>query len=279
MTIFDRSRLARRGPAPPPSSAPPADGKPRVLVVEDERAIAEGLRFNLELEGFRVTVAGDGPSALAGYADRGRGGRGEDAGPFDAVILDLMLPGMSGYDICRAIRDVDKSVPVLMLTARTLTNDKIDGFDAGADQYLTKPFALPELLARVRSMVARPRVRAAQPAPRPEPVRTFGDVTADFDAFRLTVRRGGRERSHDLTTQEAGLLRLFAENPGRVLPRQEILDSVWPPDADVTPRTIDNFVLRLRRMVEPDPAAPVHLISVRGTGYRFEPGGAAEAAA
>ena len=241
---------------------------PRLLVVEDERAIAEGLRFNFESEGYAVTVAADGPTALAAF------GAARDAGKaFDALILDLMLPGMSGYEICREVRQADAAVPVLMLTARTLTEDKVTGFEAGADQYLTKPFVLPELLARVRAMLARPRLQAAPAAsPAIEPVTAFGDVRVDFDAFRLTANRGEKPRTHDLTTQEAALLRLFAENPGRVLPRQEILRKVWPPDADVTPRTIDNFVLRLRRMVEPDPADPRHIVSVRGTGYRFEPG-------
>ena len=243
---------------------------PRLLVVEDERAIAEGLRFNFESEGYAVTVAADGPTALAAF------GAAREAGKaFDALILDLMLPGMSGYEICREVRKADAAVPVLMLTARTLTEDKVTGFEAGADQYLTKPFVLPELLARVRAMLARPRAAAAAPeSPRVEPVTAFGDVRIDFAAFRLTVDRGEKPRTHDLTTQEAALLRLFAENPGRVLPRQEILRRVWPPDADVTPRTIDNFVLRLRRMVEPDPGEPRHIVSVRGTGYRFEPGGA-----
>ena len=270
MTPFDRP------PAPRPSPAGPGGVPARVLVVEDERAIAEGVRFNLELDGHRVTVAGDGPTALAHYRPKPgeRAGRAPASAPFDAVILDLMLPGMSGYDICRAIREVDRDVPVLMLTARTLTGDKVEGFQAGADQYLTKPFALPELLARVRGMLARPRTTAAAGKPARDPVAAFGDVSVDFDAFRLTVTRGGTAVTHDLTTQEMGLLRLFAENPGRVLSRQEILDSVWPPDADVTPRTIDNFVMRLRKKVEPDPSDPVHLVGVRGTGYRFEPGGA-----
>ncbi len=272
-----------RGPlsfTPPPRGAfGPGDRVPRLLVIEDERAIAEGLRFNFEADGYAVTVAGDGPTGLAAFeaakaTNPSNGARGAAGGPFDGIILDLMLPGMSGYEICRTIRRTDPAVPILMLTARTLTEDKIGGFEAGADQYVTKPFILPELLARVRRMLARPH--AAPPAEEPpsrEPVRAFGDVTVDFDAFRLTVARGGKPRTHDLTTQEAALLRLFAENPGRVLPRPEILRRVWPPDADVGPRTIDNFVLRLRKMVERDPANPAHLVSVRGTGYRFEPVG------
>ena len=249
------------------------DRPARLLVVEDERAIAEGLRFNFEAEGFAVTVAADGPTGLAAF----EAAKKEPGGAYGAVILDLMLPGMSGYEICRTIRRTDAAVPILMLTARTLTEDVVTGFESGADQYVTKPFVLPELLARVRAMLARPRPAAGPEEPRPEPVAAFGDVRVDFDAFRLTVTRGGKPRTHDLTTQEAALLRLFAENPGRVLPRPEILRSVWPPDADVGPRTIDNFVLRLRRMVEPDPGDPRHIVSVRGTGYRFEPGAAGDA--
>ena len=239
-------------------------GGARVLVVEDERVIADGIRFNLEREGYAVTVAHDGPAALAGYESDDR--------PFDAIVLDLMLPGMSGYDVCRAVRERDRDVPVLMLTARGLTEDKVAGFESGADQYLTKPFDLTELLARVRAMLARSaaaRDRPREPAPPPEVLR-FDGVTVDFASFRLTTDRGGRTRTHDLTTQEAALLRLFAQCEGRVLSRTEILEEVWPPDADVTPRTIDNFVLRLRRMIEPNPSDPVHLLSVRGTGYRFE---------
>jgi len=261
---------------PPPRGALPGGGRtPRLLVVEDERAIAEGLRFNFEADGYAVTLAADGPSGLAAFESAKAGGS-RGGGGFDGIILDLMLPGMSGYEICRRIRQVDPAVPVLMLTARTLTEDKIGGFEAGADQYMTKPFVLPELLARVRRMLARPLpVAPTEEPPAREPVRRFGEVEVDFDAFRLTVTRNEKSRTHDLTTQEAALLRLFAENPDRVLPRQEILRRVWPPDADVTPRTIDNFVLRLRRMVEPDPGNPKHLVSVRGTGYRFEPDGPA----
>ena len=244
----------------------PAPDPPRVLIVEDERVIADGIRFNLERAGYAVTVAYDGAAAV-GEFERG-------ARPFDAIVLDLMLPGMSGYDVCRAVRDRDPDVPVLMLTARGLTEDKVAGFESGADQYLTKPFDLTELLARVRALVGRAGRRrgAARPAEPPPEVLRFDGVTVDFASFRLTARRGGRTRTHDLTTQEAALLRLFAENEGRVLSRAEILETVWPPDADVTPRTIDNFVLRLRRMIEPNPSEPVHLLSVRGTGYRFERG-------
>ncbi len=235
---------------------------PRLLVVEDEESLARGLKFNFEQEGYEVSVAPDGPTAVAAYA-------AEDH-PFDLVVLDLMLPGMSGYDVCKVIREKDPHVPVLILTARTLTEDKIQAFDAGTDQYVTKPFSLAEVLARVRNLLARRPASAAAKSGKPgtPAIYRFDDVTVDFGQFAVTVDRGAATR-HELTTLEAQLLRYFVENEGRVLSRQDILDDVWPSDADVTTRTIDNFVLRLRRIIEPDPANPRYLLSVRGTGYRF----------
>lgn len=232
---------------------------PRILVVEDEESLARGLKFNFEQEGYEVVVAGDGPTAVERFET--------EAHPFDVVVLDLMLPGMSGYDVCKAIRKKDGRVPVLILTARTLTEDKINAFDAGTDQYVTKPFALAEILARVRNLLARRPASEAKAAAAPG-VYKFDGVTIDFSRFLVQVDRGQPVR-HELTTLEAQLLRYFVENEGTVLSRQDILDDVWPSDADVTQRTIDNFVLRLRRMLEPDPARPRHLLSVRGTGYRF----------
>lgn len=238
----------------------------RILVVEDEESIARGLKFNFEQEGYEVTVAGDGPTALQHFET--------EAAPFDLVVLDLMLPGMSGYDVCRAIRAKNDYVPILMLTARTLSEDKIQGFDAGTDQYVTKPFSLAEVLARVRNLLAR-RTGSGGRSSSTElrMIYRFNGIEIDFPRFKVTVDHGA-ETVHELTTLEAQLLRYFVEHEGTVLPRQEILDNVWPADADVTQRTIDNFVLRLRRMIEPDPANPRYLLSVRGTGYRFvaEPG-------
>jgi two-component system OmpR family response regulator len=231
----------------------------RILVVEDEESIARGLEFNFEQEGYEVAVAADGPSAVAHYDG--------DPHPFDLVVLDLMLPGMSGYDVCKAIRAKDHRVPILILSARTLSEDKILAFDVGTDQYVTKPFSLSEVLARVRNLLARHPVSESASKAAPGVYR-FGDVTIDFPRFTVTVDRGESAR-HELTTLETQLLRYFVENEGRVLARQDILDDVWPSDVDVTTRTIDNFVLRLRRIIEPDPANPRHLLSVRGTGYRF----------
>ncbi len=236
--------------------------KARILIVEDEPAMAEGLRFNFEQEGYDAVVCSDGPSALAALQD--------PATPFDLVLLDLMLPGMSGYEICREIRKQDAHIPILVLSSRTLAEDKAHAFDCGTDQYMTKPFALPELLSRVRNLLER-RQTGRSAAERPAPAATtpevfrFGNVQVNFRTFEVQVG----EQVHTPTTMEMQLLRYFIENEGAVLSRDEILDAVWGRDAAVTTRTIDNFVMRLRRLIESDPGHPRHIISVRGTGYRF----------
>lgn len=230
---------------------------PRILIVEDEDAIGKGLQFNFEQEGYEAALLRDGPSALR-YVD-------EHPGAIDCILLDLMLPGMSGYEICRAIRERDGAVPILVLSARMLSEDKAYAFDCGTDQYMTKPFNLPELLSRVRSLLDRQKRITRTIASVPTGEYQFGDVHVDFRTFQ--VRRG--EQSFELTTMEMQLLRYFIEHEGTVLPRQRILRDVWEQSADVTSRSIDNFVMRLRKYIETDPAKPLHLVSVRGTGYRF----------
>jgi DNA-binding response OmpR family regulator len=232
----------------------------RILVIEDEEAIARGLAFNFEQEGYAALVHKDGPSALR-YFD-------EHPGEIDCVVLDLMLPGMSGYEVCKAIRDRDGQVPIMVLSARMLSEDKAYAFDCGTDQYVTKPFNLPELLSRVKNLLERRHRLARLPAPANTaavPHYEFGSVLVDFGKFQL--RKG--EQVHALTTMEVQLLRYFCEHEGTVLPRNRILRDVWDQTADVTTRTIDNFVMRLRKYIEEDPARPRHLLSVRGTGYRF----------
>lgn len=242
----------------------------RILIVEDEDALAHGLKFNFEQEGYAVTLAGDATTALELFR--------EAEPPFDLIIMDLMLPGMSGYEACQRIREVDNRIPILVLSARTLSEDKAQAFDAGTDQYMTKPFALPELLSRVRNLIERHRLlpaTATPPAPddqtaaeQPESaadICEFGDVRVDFRKFEVT--RDGKTSS--LTTKEQQLLRYFIENEGLVVSRSQILEDVWGEPVDLTTRTIDNFVLRLRRYVEANPADPQYLLSVRGTGYRF----------
>lgn len=232
----------------------------RILIVEDEEALAKGLKLNFELEGYVTVHAPDGPSALREF---------ETADPrFDLVVLDLMLPGLSGYEVCRTIREQNAGVPVLVLSARTLAEDKALAFDLGTDQYMTKPFALPELLSRVKNLLSRrsagPFAGASSPPASPQQSR-FGNVVVDFKAFEVDVDG----QKHQLTTLEMQLLRYFIEHEGAVLSRSEILRDVWDESADVTTRSIDNFVLRLRRIIERNPAEPKHILSVRGTGYRF----------
>ncbi len=229
----------------------------RILVVEDEDALAEGLVFNFEQEGYDVRRAAEGPTAIELFTTADP--------PFDCVILDLMLPGQSGYEICKEMRKHDQRTPVLVLSARTLAEDKALAFDAGTDQYMTKPFELGELLSRVRNLIERRLPERSPSQPEESQVERFGDVEIDFDSFE--VRVGGTPKQ--LTTLEMKLLRFFLEHSGRVLSRYEILDRVWGNDANVTTRTIDNFVMRLRKILDTDPRRPSRIRAVRGTGYRF----------
>lgn len=226
----------------------------RILVVEDESHIAEGLRFNLEAEGYEVVVASDGRVALDAL-------RGEPR--FDLVILDLMLPEIGGLDVARRARAAGNFVPILVLTAKGEPSDVVRGIEEGADDYLAKPFVLEELLARVRALLRRRRWDAPGDAgPR---TAAFGDVTVDFDRFELVGPSGKVE----LTTRETALLRALIEREGRAVPRGELLEVVWGLKPDTRTRVVDSFVARLRRYVERDPANPVHILSVRGHGYKF----------
>ena len=229
---------------------------PHILVVDDEQHLAYGIKFNLEAEGYEVTAVGDGQAALE-RLDAGRP-------PVDLVVLDLMLPGMSGYAVCEAIRGRDDRVPIVMLTARTLVEDRIRGFDAGTDVYLQKPFDLDELLSVVRNLLAR-RGRAERAAdPRPAVVR-FGDAEVHFDTYEVRAK-GEPVR---LTTLEMKLLRYLVEHEGLVVTREELLTKVWGLARPPATRTVDTFMLNLRKAFEADPSRPVHFLSVRGAGYRF----------
>jgi len=242
----------------------------RVLIVEDEAHLAKGLRFNLEAEGHSVEVAGDGESAL----DLLLGKRQE----FDAVVLDVMLPGKNGFEVASALRAAKQFVPVLMLTARGRPEDVLKGFASGADDYLPKPFELAILLARLQGLLRRREwARQGQSVPaQPVPAKTETDV-ADYDVFsfggrtvdfgKLEIREDGT--SIQLTLMEAELLRHLIRNNGRIVSRKSILEQVWGLHEDTDTRAIDNFVVRLRRYIEDNPAKPVHLLTVRGVGYRF----------
>ncbi len=232
--------------------------KERILIVEDERHIGVPLKFNFEAEGYDATLVEDGPSAVKHFEQAPEA--------FDLVILDLMLPSMSGYAVLERLRAAKVYVPVLVLTARTLAEDRIRGYDVGADRYMTKPFELPELLAQVKSLLTRHAqlrgTAAAQPA---GDVYEFNSAKVNFATHEVQVRGEGRS----LTPLEIKLVKFFADNEGVVLTRNQILDSVWGTDASPTTRTVDNFIARLRQHFETDPANPRHYLSVRGVGYRF----------
>ena len=255
----------------------------RVLVVEDEAHLAEGLRFNLEAEGHSVEVSGDGEDAigrLLGPGDK-----------FDAVVLDVMLPGMDGFAVASALRKAKNYVPVLMLTARGRPEDVLAGFAAGTDDYLPKPFELPIFLARLQGLLRRsawladqvndqPPAEAPVSPPAPplsartaaiakrapdQDVFTFDGRTIDFPNLELRTKDGKIQ----LTLMEAKLLRHLIRSKGRTVSRKSILEDVWGLREDTDTRAIDNFIVRLRRYIEEDPAEPRHLLTVRGVGYRF----------
>lgn len=230
-----------------------------VLVVEDEHHLAVGIKYNLEAEGFQVTTVGDGPSALECIQEKTH---------IDLIILDLMLPGMSGYAVCEKLREMNIDVPVLILSARTLTEDRTRGFDVGADQYLTKPFDLDELLSRVRSLLLmydrRTKRGNGQPTASPPPYQ-FANCEVDFATYEVNV--SGKKTK--LTQLEMKLLHYFINNEGRVVPRDELLENVWEMPATITTRAVDQFIRRLRKIFEPNPSSPRHFLTIRDVGYRF----------
>lgn len=234
------------------------DGR-RLLVVEDEEHLAAGLKLNLELEGYHVDVASNA---------RAVGERLVGLAAYDLIVLDVMLPDMNGFELCRRIRDSGNYVPVIMLTARSAPDDRVLGLEAGADDYMVKPFDLGELLARVRSNLRR-REWEKGGGKRSSNVLGFGKVKVDFDTHDVFVD-GAPEK---LTQLEIDLLRYFAANPGRVLSRDELLEKVWKLRNYSNTRTVDNFISRLRRRFEEDAQNPVYFVSVRGAGYKFLPNG------
>jgi DNA-binding response OmpR family regulator len=234
----------------------------RVLVVEDEHHLAEGLRFNLEAEGYQVQVAETGEAALAMLSAH--------SPSFDVVVLDVMLPGIDGFTVIAEMRQSGQFTPTLMLTARSHPDDVLRGFAAGADDYLTKPFELPILIARIRSLLRRTDwMRAATKEVKREPTEPdrfeFGEKSVDFDLLELNVRG----QSFPLTLMEANLLRYLIHHEGKPVSRKSMLEEVWGLHEDTDTRAIDNFIVRLRRYIEDDPTKPRHLLTVRGVGYKF----------
>ena len=230
----------------------------RLLIVEDEKNLAKGMKFNFELEGYEVDVVGDGSEALAHLAP------GPAVG-YDLVILDVMLPGIDGFAVADRTRKAGNFVPILMLTAKSLPADVVHGLEAGADDYLPKPFDLPVLLARVKGLLRR-RDWARGDGGDVDTAR-IGQAHVDFKNFQ--IQTGGQV--HPLTLLEAMLLKLLVQNVGRVVTKGEILEKVWNVSADTQTRAVDNFIVRLRRYLEPNPRFPRHLLTVRGAGYRLLP--------
>jgi len=238
----------------------------RILVVEDEQHLADGLRFNLEAEGYQVQVVETGEAALETLAN--------DPG-LDVLVLDVMLPGKDGFTVMSELRQNGQFIPTLMLTARGHPDDVLRGFAAGADDYLTKPFELAILIARIRGLLRRREwlrtalnhtVNHAAGHPEPRDVYTFGDKSVQFDL--LEVRVGGQV--FRLTLMEMNLLRYLIQHEGKPVSRKAMLEEVWGLHEDTDTRAIDNFIVRLRRYVEDDPTRPRHLLTVRGVGYRFD---------
>ena len=234
----------------------------RILIVEDEQHIAEGLRFNLEAEGYQVQIVETGEAALELLR--------EQQGPFDVVVFDVMLPGKDGFAVMSELRQAGQFVPTLMLTARGHPEDILKGFSAGADDYLPKPFELSILIAHIRGLLRRRewmRESLNHVAVKAEPndTFTFGDKSVHFDLLELRVR----DKVFPLTLMEANLLRYLIQHEGRPVSRKAMLEEVWGLHEDTDTRAIDNFVVRLRRYIEDEPARPRHLLTVRGVGYRF----------
>ena len=239
---------------------------PFIAVVEDEEHLAQGLIFNLQAEGYRTHHESDGDAALSYLLAT------SDA--IDAVVLDCMLPGKDGFEIVRTLREAERYIPVLMLTARSRPEEVLEGLEAGADDYLPKPFDLNILLVRIKSLLRRTAWQRTQTSststpepPQPKDEYAFNHRTIRFDALELIAPN----RTTHLTVMEADLLRYLTEREGQIVSRKEILEEVWRVHEDTDTRAIDNFIVRLRRYIEDDPANPQHLVTVRGISYRFLP--------
>jgi two-component system alkaline phosphatase synthesis response regulator PhoP len=223
----------------------------KILIIEDEEDLVKGLRLNLKDEGYRIDWAPDGEAGLQKALEES----------YDLIILDIMMPKMSGLDVCREIRIKGLNVPIIMLTAKGEEIDKVVGLEIGADDYMTKPFSIRELMARIKAHLRREQ-RGGKTVP---DVYSFGDVEIDFTHFK--VRRGSKE--WDLTSLEVEILKYFILHMSEVISRDDLLDKVWGFDKFPTTRTIDNHILKLRKKIETDPSNPKYILSIYGEGYRF----------
>ena len=240
----------------------------RILIVEDEAHLAQGLRFNLEAEGHSVQISDRGEEALARLLKNNANS--------DALVLDVMLPGKDGFSVARELREAKNYIPLLMLTARGRAEDVLKGFESGADDYLPKPFNLAILLARIESLLRRkewsqasaaPAARSTEPGVSLDESYRFGDKLLDFQNLRIHIG----DKAVPLTLMEMELFRYLIRNAGHPVSRKAILEDVWNLHEDTDTRAIDNFIVRLRRYIEPEPGKPVHLLTIRGVGYQFEP--------
>jgi DNA-binding response OmpR family regulator len=256
---------------------------PLIAVIEDEEHLAQGLLFNLEAEGYRTHHEPDGEAALAWLLATGEAPA--------AILLDVMLPGRDGFSIVRALRQAGRYTPVLLLTARGRSEDIVEGFDAGADDYLPKPFDLSVLFARLTALLRRmnwqgiPQTSGAPFTGSSWPVSGLpltpnqsiylAGRTINFDALEIRTpsANDSSPKTIHLTLMEADLLRYLLDHPNKIISRKQLLEEVWHVHEDTDTRAIDNFIVRLRRYLEPDPSKPIHLLTVRGIGYRFIPGG------
>ena len=225
----------------------------KILLVEDEDILAMGLQYNLGEEGYQITRAADGRKALQYLSEE----------KFDLIILDIMLPYLDGFEIAQKIRKDDPQLPILMLTARTGVKDRIKGLESGADDYLPKPFHLEELILRIRGMLKRKAWYSTSITN--EPIIKFGKNKINFQ--NLTAQNGNN--TIVLTSQEAMVIKYLIDHKNRVISRKELLENVWHIDADIETRTVDNFIVRLRKYFEPDPNKPVYIKSIRSAGYMF----------
>jgi DNA-binding response OmpR family regulator len=248
--------------------------QPLIAVIEDEDHLAQGLIFNLGAEGYQTHHEADGDAALTWLL-----AQSPENAPA-VILLDVMLPGRDGFSIVRALRAAGHYTPVLLLTARGRTEDILEGFEAGADDYLSKPFDLGILFARLTSLLRRmtwqrPPSIENSASTHPSASTNFGDRTIDFDALQIDIpaSEDAVARIVHLTLMEADLLRYLIDRPNKIVSRKELLENVWRVHEDTDTRVIDNFIVRLRRYLEPDSAKPIHLLTVRGVGYRFVPGG------
>jgi two-component system alkaline phosphatase synthesis response regulator PhoP len=226
----------------------------KILLVEDEETLAIGLEYNLTEEGYSVVWVKDGREAVNMF----------NSESFDLIVLDIMLPFLDGFEIAQIVRDKEPQMPILMLTARTHAKDRVKGLEVGADDYLTKPFNLKELLLRIKGMLKRKEWYKS--ITKENPVYQFGTNELDFE--KLTCKNN--KEIFQLTQQEAMVMKYLIDNKGSIVSRKELLEKVWNINPDIETRTVDNFILRLRKYFEPDPSNPIYIKSVRGAGYIFD---------